>query len=143
MTSPLLAPVAALVLWSVIVMFWVMFTRFPAFKKAGIDLATAPPGGRYQDLESAMPARVNWVSHNYAHLMEQPTLYYAVVLVLAVAGDTSALSVGLAWAYCGLRVAHSLWQGLVNTIPIRFLLFLISSLCLTVLAVRAVMLTLP
>jgi hypothetical protein len=124
-------------------MFWVMFTRFPAFKQAGIDLATAPPGGRYQDLESAMPARVNWVSHNYAHLMEQPTVFYAVVLVLAVAGDTSGLSVALAWAYCGLRVAHSLWQGLVNTIPIRFLLFLLSSLCLTVLAVRAVMLTVP
>ena len=48
MTSPLLAPVAVLVLWSVIVMFWVMVTRFPAFKKAGIDLASAPPGGRYQ-----------------------------------------------------------------------------------------------
>jgi uncharacterized MAPEG superfamily protein len=139
----MLAPAAVLVLWSVVVMFWVMFTRFPAFKKAGVDLAAAPPGGRYQDLESAMPARVNWVSHNYAHLMEQPTVFYAVVLVLAVAGDTSGLSVALAWAYCGLRVVHSLWQGLVNTIPIRFLLFLLSSLCLTILAVRAVMLTVP
>lgn len=141
MTSPLLAPLAVLVLWSVVVLFWVMLTRLPAFKKAGIDLATAPPGGRYQDLESAMPPRVNWVSHNYAHLMEQPTVYYAVVLVLAVAGDSSGLSVGLAWGYCVLRIAHSLWQGLVNTIPVRFLLFLLSTLCLAILAVRAVLLT--
>lgn len=142
MTSPLLAPVAVLVLWSVVVLFWVMFTRMPAFKKAGVDLTASPPGGRYVDVEAAMPPKVNWVSHNYTHLMEQPTVYYAVVLLLAVAGDTSGLSVGLAWAYCGFRIAHSLWQGLVNTVPIRFLLFLLSSLSLAVLAVRAVMLTL-
>ncbi len=142
MISPLLAPAAVLVLWSVVVLFWVMFTRFPAFKQAGVDLTVSPPGGRYQDVESAMPPKVNWVSHNYAHLMEQPTVFYAVVLILAVAGDSSGLSVGLAWAYCGLRIAHSLWQGLVNTIPIRFALFTLSSLCLAALAIRAVLLTL-
>jgi hypothetical protein len=89
-----------------------------------------------------MPERVNWVSHNNTHLVEQPTLFYAVVMVLAVAGDTSGVNLALAWAYVGLRVLHSLWQGLVNTIPVRFLLFLLSSLCLTVLAVNAVTLTL-
>ena len=88
-----------------------------------------------------MPERVNWKSHNYPHLMEQPTLFYAVVVVLAVAGDTSVLNTNLAWAYCGLRVLHSLWQGLFNTIPVRFLLFLLSSLCLLALAINAVRLT--
>ena len=99
MAPPILAPAAVLVLWSMLVVFWIMFTRFPAFKQAGVDLATTPPGGRYQDLESAMPAKVNWVSHNYSHLMEQPTLFYAVIMILAVAGDGSTPSLVLAWAY--------------------------------------------
>lgn len=141
MASPILAPAAVLILWSIVVLFWVMFTRFPAFKKAGVDLASAPPGGRYQDLESAMPEKVNWVSHNYAHLVEQPTLFYAVVLVIAATGVVSPLSVALAWAYCGLRIVHSLWQNLVNTIPVRFGLFFLSSLCLVALAVNAVWIT--
>ena len=88
-----------------------------------------------------MPDKVNWVSHNYTHLMEQPTLFYAAVAVLALAGDTSAVNTNLAWAYCILRVLHSLWQGLVNMVPVRFLLFLASSLCLLVLAINAVRLT--
>jgi hypothetical protein len=141
MTSAILAPAAALVLWSVIVMYWVMFTRMPAFKKAGVDLAASPPGGRYVDVEASMPERVNWVSHNHTHLMEQPTLFYAVALILAVAGDVSALNLGLAWGYVGLRVLHSLWQILVNSIPVRFTLFFFSSLCLTVLAVNAFRMT--
>lgn len=140
MSAPVLAPAAVLILWSMVVLFWMAFTRFPAFKKAGIDLANAR-GARYSQVESAMPDKVNWVSHNYTHLMEQPTLFYAVVAVLALAGDTSAVNTNLAWAYCILRVLHSLWQGLVNMVPVRFLLFLASSLCLLVLAINAVRLT--
>ena len=141
MSAPILAPAAMLVFWSMVVMFWVVGTRMPAFKKAGVDLTKSAPGGRYQDVQDAMPDKVNWKSHNYTHLMEQPTLFYAVVVILAVAGDTSTLNTNLAWAYCGLRVLHSLWQGLVNTIPVRFGLFLLSSLCLLALAINAVRLT--
>ena len=141
MSAPILAPAAMLVFWSMVVMFWVVGTRMPAFKKAGVDLTKSAPGGRYQDVQDAMPDKVNWKSHNYTHLMEQPTLFYAVVVILAVAGDTSTLNTNLAWAYCGLRVVHSIWQGMVNTIPVRFGLFLLSSLCLLALAINAVRLT--
>jgi len=41
----------------------------------------------------------------------------------------------------GFRILHSLWQILVNTIPVRFALFLAATLALIVLAVRAVMAT--
>jgi hypothetical protein len=139
--SPLLAPAAVLVLWSLIVLTWLGATRFPAFARAGISVAAAPAGSRYADVESGMPARVNWVSHNYTHLMEQPTIFYAVVAVLAIAGDTSTVSVAAAWGYAGLRIAHSLWQILVNVVRVRFALFLLATLCLLVLTVNAVRLT--
>jgi hypothetical protein len=118
-----------------------MFTRFPAFARAGVVLREAPPGARYADVEARMPTKVNWVSHNYTHLMEQPTIFYAVIAVLALAGDTSAVNLAFAWGYTALRIAHSLWQCLVNVVPIRAGLFLLSTLCLWVLAINAVRIT--
>lgn len=141
MNSPILAPAAVLILWSLTVMMWMIITRFPAFKNAGVDLANGPAGARYQDVESQLPEKVNWKSHNYTHLMEQPTLFYAVVAILALAGAGSGLNLQLAWAYVGLRIVHSLWQILVNTVPVRVLLFAISSTCLIVMAVNAVRVT--
>lgn len=120
---------------------WLVLTRFPAFAKAGIKLGEVPPGARYADVEKDMPAKVNWVSHNYTHLMEQPTIFYAVVAVLAIAGDSSNLNLAFAWAYAVLRIAHSLWQGLVNVVAVRVTLFTLSTICLWVLAVNAVRIT--
>lgn len=142
MGSPILAPAAVLVLWSVVMLYWMAGTRLPAMAKLGNDLKNAKPGGRGQDLEGRVPDSVSWKSHNYTHLMEQPTLFYAVVAILALAGAGDGLNAKLAWGYAGLRIAHSLWQSLVNTIPVRFTLFLASSLCLTVLAINAVRVTL-
>ena len=69
--------------------------------------------------------------------MEQPTLFYAAVAILAIAGSGGGINLVLAWAYTGLRIAHSLWQALVNTLPVRFALFAMSTLCLALLAVNA------
>ena len=142
MNAPsILGPAAVLVLWSLIVMLWMVATRFPAFARAGIDFRKVPRGARYADVEQDMPAKVNWVAHNYTHLMEQPTIFYAAIAVLAIAGDTSSVSLAAAWGYTGLRIVHSLWQGLVNIVIVRSALFTLSSLCLLVLAVNAVRLT--
>jgi hypothetical protein len=138
---PILAPAAVLVLWSMVMLLWMTATRFPAFARAGLGLDTAAPGTRYADVESMLPPSVNWKSHNYTHLMEQPTLFYAVVAVLALAGEGGGMNAAMAWAYVGIRVVHSLWQAMVNRIPVRVFLFTLSSLCLLWLAVNAVWVT--
>ena len=125
----LLGPAAVLVLWSMIVLFWMVITRFKAFSNAGITLSTAPVGVRYTDVEADMPAKVNWISHNYTHLMEQPTIFYAVIAILVLAGDSSNLNYILAWTYVGLRIVHSLWQILSNVLAIRVVLFSSSISC--------------
>jgi hypothetical protein len=79
---------------------------------------------------------VRWKADNYNHLMEQPTLFYAIAIVLALV-EPDATNRALAWGYVGLRVAHSLVQALVNKIEVRFGLFALSSLVLIVLSVRA------
>ena len=140
MQNQMLAPAAVLVLWSLVMTLWMVATRFRAFGKLGIDLAAAAPGGRGESLNGVLPDHVMWKAHNYTHLMEQPTLFYAAVIILALSG-AGAGAVLFAWAYVALRIAHSLWQATVNTIPVRFSLFFASSVCLIALAIDAVRLT--
>src|SRR3546814_5282496 len=89
MTPNILAPGAVLILWTLIMLVWVAVTRFRALAKSGIDLKVAPPGGRGGDLEGVLPPVTNWKSHNYTHLLEQPTLFYAVILILHGVGGRS------------------------------------------------------
>ena len=140
MTAPILAPAAILILWSLIMLIWLAATRLPALSKAGLDLSGA--GGRGQDIDPQLPPSVAWKSHNYAHLMEQPTLFYAVVVLLTLVGQGDGLNAQLAWAYVGIRIAHSLWQALVNTVPIRFGLFILSTISLFALSINIVIATL-
>lgn len=135
MQAQILTPAAVLVLWSIVMLMWMAGTRLPALTKMG-GLGKAKPGGRGQDLEGVLPDEINWKAHNYAHLMEQPTLFYASVAILAILGPGS-LDVALAWGYVGLRVVHSIWQATVNRVPVRFALFVLSTLLLTALALRA------
>lgn len=135
MQKEMLAPAAVLVLWTFVMLTWLATSRLPAIKKMG-GLGEAKPGGRGQDLEGVIPPQINWKSHNYTHLLEQPTLFYAVSFIIALTGATKT-DVLLAWGYVGLRIVHSLWQALVNTIPVRFSLFVISTALLLALAIRA------
>lgn len=140
MNTAMLAPAAALAVWSMIMLLWMAGTRLPALAKLKMP-ADQTRGGRGSDLDGVLPDTIQWKAHNYNHLMEQPTVFYVVVVILAFTGGTQ-LELYLAWAYVGLRIAHSLWQALVNTIPIRLTLFTISSLVLTALAVHALLTTL-
>ncbi len=140
MDKTILAPAAVLVLWSLIMMVWMAATRLPAMKKVGIDLGTAV-GGRGVDIDPNVPPSVAWKSHNYAHLMEQPTIFYATIMIIAISGAVTPLMVSFAWGYTILRILHSVWQATINKVSIRFVLFLLSSICLVVLSVHAVLVT--
>ncbi len=136
-STQMLAPVIALVIWTAIIWAWMYVTRIPAVMKARMILDPTAPRGEQM---AQLPARVRWKADNYNHLLEQPVLFYAVTISLAVLGDHSASSLALAWAYVLLRVIHSLVQTLWNNIQTRFALFFISSLVLFGLAYKAAVL---
>ncbi|WP_324260845.1 MAPEG family protein [Altererythrobacter sp. H2] len=140
MQAQMLAPAAILVAWSLIMLFWMAGTRLPAMKAIKADMGDRP-GGRGQDLEGRIPDSINWKAHNYSHLMEQPTIFYPTVVIIALLG-AGAGDVLAAWIYVGMRIVHSVWQATVNKVPVRFLLFLVSTFALVYLAYRAVALTL-
>jgi len=132
----ILLPLAALVAWSLVMMLWMVVARLPAMRAKGISLRTAV-GGRPGVLDGVIDDKAQWKAHNYIHLMEQPTLFYAIALTLALIGEGDGLNAQLAWAYVALRVLHSLVQATVNIIRYRFVLFSLSSLVLVALTVHA------
>lgn len=133
-TRALLAPLVALVLWTWVMWGWLYATRIPAIRRGRVRLV---PDQTKEQFNAQLPAAVRWKADNYNHLLEQPTLFYAVVLALALLGATDSLNVGLAWAYVGIRMVHSLIQALVNVILWRFAVFVLGSAVLAALCLRA------
>lgn len=123
--SPILLPVMVLVAWSLVMWLWMYITRLPAMKQAGIKPDPEAPRGEQMN---QLPASVRWKADNYNHLMEQPTIFYAAALALALMGQGGGFNLTLAWTYVVLRIAHSLVQALVNIIELRFALFILSTL---------------
>ena len=120
----MLGPVIALVAWSMVMWIWMYATRIPALFAARMRLDPDAPRGAQMAL---LPPRVRWKADHYNHLMEQPTIFYAIAISLALLSVDTVLAIGLAWAYVLLRVAHSLLQSLVNKIELRFVLFALSN----------------
>ncbi|MFZ5747712.1 MAG: MAPEG family protein [Pseudomonadota bacterium] len=138
MHSPILAPVVAMVAWTIVMWLWMYARRIPAMRAAGIDAATKV-GGTGADLRAVLPDRVQWIADNYNHLHEQPTIFYAIAIVHALLGTGFGFNLWLAWGYVALRVAHSLVQSINNRVIVRFSLFALAELCLIALTLHAAM----
>jgi hypothetical protein len=128
--------VVVLIAWSLVMLGWMVVVRLPAMKAAGVDLGKAR-GGRPGALDGVVPEKAQWPAHNYMHLMEQPTLFYAVAFVIHLAGTGPGLNATLAWTYVALRIAHSVVQATFNRILVRFALFALSTVVLIALALHS------
>ena len=130
--SLILQPVVALAIWTMVMWVWMYATRIPAMRANWVD-----PDGLARDPDSSLdrllPVQVQWKAHNFNHLHEAPTVFYAIAVVLALTGAGDGMGVWLAWAYVALRVAHSLVQAIWNKVMLRFVLFALSSLVLAAL----------
>jgi hypothetical protein len=123
-----LAPALVLVIWSLLVWLWMYATRLPAMSKAKLE----PQAARFPGSLDVLPDAARQVANNYNHLMEQPTIFYALAFVTYLAGLQSPFTAGLAWGYVGLRILHSLIQNTINRVAVRFLVFATSTIVLMV-----------
>ena len=130
--NTLIAPVMALVAWSLVIWLWMYVRRIPAMSKAGIK----PQDAAFPGSLNVLPGGVRAAADNYNHLMEQPTIFYAAALAIQVAGHADGWALHLAWAYVALRMVHSLVQVSVNAVTLRFLVFALSTIALAVMVVR-------
>jgi hypothetical protein len=132
----LLRPVVALAAWTMVMWAWMYATRLPAMRAARMKPDPDAPRGEQM---ATLPPRVRWKADNYNHLMEQPTVFYPVAIVLALVSTDAGTDAALAWAYVALRVVHSIFQAVVNKIEVRFGIFVLSSLALVAMIARAVL----
>ncbi|MBD3729935.1 MAG: MAPEG family protein [Sphingomonadales bacterium] len=132
----ILKPVVVLAAWTMVMWVWMYATRIPAMNRAKVD-----PDRLVQDpdasLDKQLPPQVQWKAHNYNHLHEAPTVFYAVAITLAIIGQGDGMNAWIAWAYVALRIAHSLVQATVNKVIVRFAIFTLSSLALMALVLHA------
>lgn len=140
--SPIIAPVIALIAWTLVVWIWMYATRLPAMSRAGIDgtkiVGTTGPALR-ADLVAGGELKASWVADNYNHLLEQPTIFYAICFVHALIGTGDGFNAQIAWAYVALRIVHSIVQNTFNRVLVRFSVFVLASLCLFALTLHAAM----
>jgi hypothetical protein len=136
--AAILQPVVALAAWTMVMWFWLYGTRIPALSAAKVD-----PDDLVHDttkgLDQILPPQVQWKAHNYNHLHEAPTVFYAVAITLAIVGRGDGLAAQLGWTYVALRVLHSLIQATINKVTLRFLVFALSSFVLMALVALAIM----
>lgn len=130
MAATIMTPVLILASWTLVMWLWMYATRIPAMQKAGINAARLKEKSELD----VLPRGVRQVADNYNHLHEQPVVFYALAIYSHLVGVETQATIAAAWAYVGLRIAHSLWQATVNFIPVRFVLFALSSIALIVIA---------
>ena len=138
--NEILQPVIVLAIWTMAMWAWMYATRIPAMSAAPeIEPASKLVGSTGADLRSKLPEKVSWKADNYNHLHEQPTVFYAVAIVLAIVGAGDGMNAFLAWIYVGLRIVHSIVQATANRVLVRFVLFALSSIVLIALIFDAAM----
>ena len=134
MFQSIMTPVLALAAWTLVMLLWMYATRLPAMRKAGIDATKIQDPAELNTL----PIEVRRIAHNYNHLHEQPLIFYVLCIYGHLAGVADELNIMLAWGYVVLRILHSLIQALWNFVPVRFAVFMASSIVLVVMTVRNV-----
>lgn len=138
MNDLILQPILCMGVLSFVMMLLMYITRIPAAKvleAQGVDLQKLSHPAQ---LGGVFPSKVERVADNYNHLWEQPTLFYAIVIVIWALGHTDTIHLVAAWAYCGLRCAHSIVQITINHVWLRFSLFMLSWAALATLLLREV-----
>jgi len=128
----LLEPVLAMVVLHAVIWIWMTVTRGMAMSQAGMSLEQ---GRHTADLQQ-LPDPARQVTDNYNHLFELPTVFYALVFYIWAMGHADLMHVVCAWCFFGSRVIHSIVQGTVNRVAIRFPIFAVGWVLILIMAIR-------
>ena len=119
------APMGVLALLTFIVLGFVPARRFRA-AFAGHVTADDFKFGE----SAAVPGPVSIPNRNYMNLLELPMLFYVAGLMYYVAGRLDQAALWVAWAFVGLRIAHSLIHLTYNNVFHRLTAFALSNFVL-------------
>ena len=138
MNDLILQPILFMGMLSLVMMLLMYITRIPP-PKCLRRRASICRSSLTRRSWGVFPSKVERFADNYNHLWEQPTLFYAVVLVIWALGHTDSAHLIAAWTYCGLRCVHSIVQVTINHVWVRFSLFILSWVALATMLIREVL----
>ena len=130
----MLKPVIVLIIWTLIMLIWLYAKRIPAMQKAKIKPDDYKLSSEKKN--NPLPPDAVAVADNYNHLLEAPTIFYALALAAQLGGYVDNHLIIHAWIYVALRIAHSLVQATQGKVIIRFSLFILSMLVLAIMAIQ-------
>ena len=133
--KPILLPLLAQVLLTVLVWVYMYATRFREMAAKNIEPDHLADRAAAQSLlrSSAGPA------DNFKNLFELPVLFYVAIVLSLVLLIQDALLVQLAWGFVLFRAAHSAIHCTYNRVVHRFLAYVGSALVLFLMWVRLAM----
>ena len=132
--AAIFGPFFATMLLTLLVWLYMYILRISFITSSKIgsqDLAT--PGR----LAQVSPPSVSNPSDNLKNLFEIPVLFYALVIYLFATRQVDALYLAAAWVFFAFRVLHSAVHCTFNLVILRFYLYLISSIAVWFIAIRA------
>jgi hypothetical protein len=106
---------------------WLTFARTKAVQSGETEYACFVLG-------RDEPLHVARITRNLANQFELPAIFYALVVVLLVAGRITWVDIAAAWVFVAGRLIHTLVQTLTDNVPLRGRVFLINFLAVVVLA---------
>lgn len=95
-------PVIAMAGLTFAVAFWLIRCRFAAVYKSGLS-----PTYYHYNRGGKPPKYMLRASQNFDNLMELPTLFYVLAVMLYVTSHVDLVQIVLAWCFVGFRFAHS------------------------------------
>ena len=136
MNNLIFQPIIVMCLLSFFMMIWMYATRLPAAKKLEEDGVDVQKFSHPSAIGGIFPSKVERVADNYNHLFEQPTIFYSISFVIWGLEHTDIIHLYCAWFYVVIRIIHSILQATLNLVWIRFSLFILSWVPLTIMTFR-------
>jgi hypothetical protein len=119
-------PFVATMMLTLVVWFYMYARRLTFIARHDLSPRDMTPS----ELARLSPTQVANPSDNLKNLFEVPTVFYAVILYLYVTQQVESHYLWAAWIFFGFRVLHSVVHCTCNFIPLRFALYIISTLAL-------------
>ena len=121
-------PALAMAALTFIVWLRMYFARVGEMKRERIHpqaVATSP--------QMAALLKDTRAADNFRNLFELPVLFYLALVVIALTGQVSALTLALAWLFVALRILHSAIHCSYNKVMHRFQAYLAGGIVLWIL----------
>jgi len=132
--TELAMPMLAMLLLTMLVWIYLFIQRVGYSRAHNIDIEKFKTPG---DTTTLIPGPHSSASNNFQNLLEMPLVFYTICLYLTCFGLVDDLHVICAWAFVTFRVLHSLIHCTFNRVLLRFLAYVVSSIAVWVMVVRA------